>query len=227
MLAMLEPTSQDSGPLEKPYYARKQFKKRDVIASATKRKVSFAKPIKKLTAFFVVGASAMVLSRLPSGGLLNTKRTDDCRYCRGYATADLNWVVSWTEKAQTQLLGHFGWDQKSLEPSGDSLVKMHRVNLASAQRLTPSTAKPYTFPRFPSFTPADKRFSTLPHLPWLLRNAGIRDNIPQTHKQNGSISRSDIRRMDTHYDITGLHVRRLAGSGNDVDTMGCYFSVPF
>ncbi len=224
---MSRPSSQDWGLPTKRHGARKQFKKKDYIVLATKRKLSFAGPVKTATALVVGGASAVILSRRLSRALLNRKGTDGCQCWHGNSTAEVNCVASWIERTKAEFLLQFGWDQMLLESFGDRMVSMHRVFFAPARRLTRSTEEPHPFPQSPPPTTNDQRTSTPPPPPWFLRDAGIRSDIPQTYKQDGSISRPDNRRMDTRCDTRGLHVKRRSDSSHDVDAMGHSFSASF
>jgi hypothetical protein len=182
MLEMLERPSQDSGSPEKRYYARKQPRTKDAIDSATIRKFSFAGSMKKAAALIAVGAGAVGFSRLPSGAIPSRNRGYGCRYCHSNVTADRNCVPLWTERARAELLLRFGWDQKLLEPFGDSMVRIHHVDSALARKLISSTEQPGTFPRTHSPTTNNKRATTPPPPPWLLRDAGLRNNVPKTYK---------------------------------------------
>jgi hypothetical protein len=220
---MSRPSSQDWGPPTKHDGAGKQIKKKSIVVLATKWKLSFAGPIKTATALVAGVASAVILSRRLSRAFLNRKGTDSCQYWHGNSTAEVNCVASWTERTKADLL-HFGWDQTLLESFGDRVVSMHRIDFASARKLTRSTEEPHPLPRSPPPATDDQRTFTPSPPPWFLRDAGIRGNIPQTYKQDGSISRSDNRRMDTRCDNRGLHVRRRSDSSYDVDAMGYSFS---
>jgi hypothetical protein len=227
MLEMLKPSSQDSGPPEKRYYARKRSRTKNAIDSATIRKFSFAGSMKKVAALIAVGAGAVGFSRLPSGAILSRNRGNGCRYCHSNVTADLNCVSLWTERARAELLLRFGWDQKLPEPFGDSMVRIHHIDSALARKLISSTEQPGTFPRTPSLTTNNKRTPTPPPPPWLLRHAGLRNNVPKTYKQNGSISGQDNSRIAGRCNAGGFRVGRLSNSGHDVATVGCYARASF
>ncbi|KAG9235340.1 hypothetical protein BJ875DRAFT_440398 [Amylocarpus encephaloides] len=224
---MSRPSSQDWGPLTKRHGAREQFKKKGIIVLATKRKLSFAGPAKTATAFVLGGACAVILSRRLSRAWLNRKGTDGCQCWHGNSTAEVSCVASWTERTKAEFLLHFGWDQTLLESFGVRMVSIHLIDFAPARRLTRPTEDPHPFPQSPPPTKNDQRTSTPPPPPWILRDAGIRSNIPQTDKQDRSISRPDNRRMDTRCGTRGLHVRRRYDSSHDVDAMGRSFSASF
>lgn len=181
---MSHPSSQDWGPPTKRHGARNQFKQRDIIVLATKRKLSLARLGKTATALVVGGASAVTLSRRLSRAWLNRKETGGCQCWHGNSTVEVNCVASWAKRTKAELLLLFGWDQTLLESFGNRMVSMHQIHFSPARRLTRSTEEPRPFLRCPAPTTNDQKTSTPPPPSWFLRDAGIRNNIPQTYKQD-------------------------------------------